>query len=91
MMDESSWRYKFHETALRWLAVKSYSRPKGRSTLAGPLFMQVQTTNRCNGKCVMCPYATTERTGPPATMDRGLYSKMPTLPATWFVGRRGSI
>lgn len=41
-----------------------------------PIVLQVQTINRCNGKCGMCPYPYTVHLQPREVMDDALYSKI---------------
>src|SRR6185436_9344429 len=41
-----------------------------------PVVLQVQTINRCNGKCGMCPYPYTVHLEPREIMDDALYSKI---------------
>ena len=41
-----------------------------------PAVLQVQTINRCNGKCGMCPYPYTVHLQPREVMDDALYSKI---------------
>lgn len=44
--------------------------------LRGPLTAQVQTIDRCNGECAMCPYASLRGTGPPGEIESGLYTRI---------------
>jgi hypothetical protein len=44
--------------------------------LRGPLFVHVQTTDRCNGKCIMCPYPLTRSDGPGHEIESGLYTRI---------------
>src|SRR6185436_6715217 len=41
-----------------------------------PVVLHVQTINRCNGKCGMCPYPYTVHLEPREIMDDALYSKI---------------
>jgi radical SAM protein with 4Fe4S-binding SPASM domain len=41
-----------------------------------PAVLQVQTVNRCNGKCGMCPYPYTVHLQPREVMDDALYTKI---------------
>jgi len=41
-----------------------------------PVVLQVQTINRCNGRCGMCPYPYTIHLEPREIMDEGLYTKI---------------
>lgn len=43
-----------------------------------PAVLQVQTINRCNASCQMCPYPYTVHLEPRAVMDDALYSKIIT-------------
>ena len=43
--------------ALQWRrGLAAFDRKSGRSRLAGPLNLQIQTIDLCNGFCVACPY-----------------------------------
>ncbi len=59
--------------ARRWL---SYDPGRGRSTLRGPTTVQLQTVNRCNGSCIMCPYGASAAVGPAEAMDERLYLRI---------------
>jgi len=54
----------------------SYDPVRGKSRLPGPLTVQVQTVDQCNGSCIMCPYGASGRSGPPNTMDERLYVRL---------------
>jgi radical SAM protein with 4Fe4S-binding SPASM domain len=47
-----------------------------RSASLFPAVLQVQTINRCNGRCGMCPYPYTVHLQPREVMDDALYSKI---------------
>ena len=67
---------------LRWLAKYMLSRWRGydpkrrRSNLSGPLVVQVQTVDRCNGSCIMCPARDSGKSGPPNYMEERLFSRI---------------
>lgn len=54
--------------------ILAYDRGRRRSMLRGPLGVQIQTIDRCNAACLMCPYATTAHQGPAHRMDDALYT-----------------
>jgi len=56
----------------RWVA--AYDDNVRSSVLPGSFSLQVQTIDRCNGKCLMCPYAEKEKSESVNTMDDGLYT-----------------
>jgi len=60
----------------RWRAVRGYDPRRRRTALQGPLHIQLQTVNRCNGACVMCPYGEANPSGPPEVMDNALFSRL---------------
>ena len=41
-----------------------------------PIFFQIQTINRCNANCPMCPYASTTATGTLQTMSDRVFEKL---------------
>ena len=61
---------------LKLKGLRAYSSRRFKTQLPGPLSVQIQTINRCNGSCRMCPYSTLHKLEPPAIMDEMLYSKI---------------
>jgi MoaA/NifB/PqqE/SkfB family radical SAM enzyme len=57
-------------------ALNAYDPKKCKTRLPGPLVIQIQTIDRCNGACRMCPGSTFKRSGPPNLMDAGLYRQI---------------
>jgi MoaA/NifB/PqqE/SkfB family radical SAM enzyme len=57
----------------RWF---SYRPGRRKSSLRGPGAIQVQTVDRCNGACIMCPYSTAAHVGPMRRMDERLYLRI---------------
>jgi len=51
----------------------AYDPVRKRTRLRGPFAVQIQTINRCNASCSMCPYATTQKADTPRRMDEDLY------------------
>ncbi|MBN2373186.1 radical SAM protein [bacterium] len=47
-----------------------------RSLKQGPSKVQLQTIDRCNGSCLMCPYSSELKSGPPNYMEDSLYKKI---------------
>ena len=56
--------------------VRLFDRKQMKMRSAGPALVQIQTVDRCNASCVMCPYSYEEKDGPPARMDDALYEKI---------------
>ena len=52
----------------------SHPRVPGRFP-RGPRFVHIQTSDRCNGKCVMCPYPALRGDGPGREITDGLYTR----------------
>jgi MoaA/NifB/PqqE/SkfB family radical SAM enzyme len=46
------------------------------SRLRGPFSAQIQTVDRCNAACQMCPHRTSQKTGPPYYMEEDLYLRI---------------
>jgi len=60
--------------AARWLKyVRSYDSNTRRSSLPGPLSVQIQTIDRCNASCIMCPYSSVDNSTRANLMDDGLF------------------
>ncbi len=67
---------KLRKLILVNMGIRAYD-PKFRKTnLASPLTVQVQTIDRCNASCIMCPYSSLEKTGPPNIMEEDLYARI---------------
>ena len=57
--------------------LKAYDPRHHRTRLPGPLVVQIQTIDRCNAACIMCPYSTTTKSGgPPRRIDDELYARI---------------
>ncbi|UCB45519.1 MAG: radical SAM protein [Spirochaetota bacterium] len=69
-------RFTFRSVLNKFIGLHSYDPKHSKTKLPGPLFIQVQTIDRCNGSCRMCPYVTIQRSGPPNCMDEELYTKI---------------
>lgn len=59
-----------------WIVNQNLDKWRANRTELFPLLLQVQTINRCNGKCGMCPYPYTVHLQPREVMDDLLYSKI---------------
>ena len=60
--------------AVLWMRdVRSYNPHANRTRLRGPRSVQIQTVNRCNAACIMCPYSSLAKDSPVDLMDDGLY------------------
>jgi MoaA/NifB/PqqE/SkfB family radical SAM enzyme len=53
--------------------ILSYDRIDRNTKLLGPLFIQIQTMDKCNASCIMCPYTIKNTTGSPNYMEGRLY------------------
>lgn len=58
---------------LKWRLSSHYDPKLGKSRLPGPRMIQIQTIDRCNGSCPVCPYSKTQRHGPSNLLDKNLY------------------
>jgi radical SAM protein with 4Fe4S-binding SPASM domain len=58
----------------KWVdAVRSYDIRARQTRLRGPRTVQIQTIDRCNAACVMCPYSTRDKIAQTHVMDDDLY------------------
>lgn len=62
--------------SIKLKGLREYSSRKHRTRLPGPLTVQIQTINRCNGSCGMCPYSALHKSEPLNVMDEMLYSRI---------------
>ncbi len=67
---------KLREAALWMRDVRSYDSHARRTRRQGPAGVQIQTIDRCNAACIMCPYSAFNKAGPANVMDDGLYGKI---------------
>ncbi len=56
--------------------IRAYDPKQRKTSLAGPSQVQVQTIDRCNASCLMCPYSASEKSGQPCYMEEKLYRKI---------------
>ncbi len=56
--------------------IRLFDRKQMKMRSTGPDTIQIQTIDRCNASCVMCPYSYEEKDGPPSLMDDALYEKI---------------
>jgi len=56
--------------------LRAYDPKRRRSRLPGPTSIQIQTTDRCNAACAMCPYSSRVRTGPANEMPDALFTRI---------------
>jgi MoaA/NifB/PqqE/SkfB family radical SAM enzyme len=62
------------QEAARWAReVRAYNPSARRTRLRGPASVQIQTIDRCNAACIMCPYSSMGKTSPANLMDDALY------------------
>ena len=73
---ELGFRIRNVEEQLR--ALGAYDPGRRRIALPGPFSVQIQTVDRCNASCRMCPYSFAERPGPPNQMPAELYERILT-------------
>jgi MoaA/NifB/PqqE/SkfB family radical SAM enzyme len=73
---ELGFRIRGVEEQLRGL--HAYDPRRRRIMLPGPFSVQIQTVDRCNASCRMCPYSLVERPGPPIRMKDELFEKILT-------------
>jgi radical SAM protein with 4Fe4S-binding SPASM domain len=59
-----------------WIVNKNLAAWRANRAQVFPAVLQVQTINRCNGKCGMCPYPYTVHLQPREVMDDVLYTKI---------------
>ncbi|HET9906534.1 MAG TPA: radical SAM protein, partial [Anaerolineales bacterium] len=59
-----------------WIVNKNLDRWRKSRAQLFPVVLQVQTINRCNGKCGMCPYPYTVHLQPREVMDDALFTKI---------------
>jgi MoaA/NifB/PqqE/SkfB family radical SAM enzyme len=65
---------KLRQAAMWMKNVRSYD-PQGRYTrLRGPMWIHIQTIDRCNATCVMCPYSSLSKSASGNVMNDDLYS-----------------
>ena len=64
------------QTAFRKLL--SYDPARRRTRLPGPIYVQLQTVDGCNGACLMCPHAAPTRPGQARVMEPALYERILT-------------
>lgn len=64
------------EAALWMKNLHSYNPHTRRTSLVGPTKVQIQTIDRCNASCIMCPYSSLAKTSSTNTMDDALYIKI---------------
>lgn len=57
-------------------AIRAYHPKRLKTRFRCPAQVQVQTIDRCNASCLMCPYSDSEKTGPPNYMDEALYKRI---------------
>jgi len=53
-----------------------YDTERRRSKLAGPRIAEIQTVDRCNGACPVCPYSNAHVSGAPNYMSEELYLRI---------------
>ena len=57
-------------------ACRAWSPGRRETRLQGPISAAIQTIDRCNAACVMCPYSSLHRQGPPTVMSDELFGRV---------------
>jgi MoaA/NifB/PqqE/SkfB family radical SAM enzyme len=70
----SALSYKLENMYCRYRGTRAFNSKTGTTGLPGPLTVQIQTIDRCNASCVMCPYTNSNKTGPANRMPVELYA-----------------
>lgn len=62
---------------LDWMrGCRGWSPRRRQTRLAGPISAGIQTIDRCNATCPMCPYASIQPQGPPTVMSDELFERV---------------
>jgi len=64
---------KLPQAAMWVKTVRAYDAQNRRTRMAGPRTVHIQTTDRCNAACIMCPYSTVNNSARGNEMDDKLY------------------
>jgi radical SAM protein with 4Fe4S-binding SPASM domain len=72
----SGLQLRLRQVAMFRQGIHAYAEKHRRTLLAGPLAIQVQTIDQCNASCLMCPYSSSKKSGPPNRMEEGLYQRI---------------
>ena len=65
------------QSAASWMrGVRSYDPLARQTRLRGPETIQIQTIDRCNATCIMCPYSSFVKAARANVMDDGLYRQI---------------
>jgi radical SAM protein with 4Fe4S-binding SPASM domain len=67
--------HNLKRAAERMKDVRAYDARTGHPRLRGPRTVQIQTIDRCNATCIMCPYSA-ESKAPTHVMDDDLYRRI---------------
>jgi MoaA/NifB/PqqE/SkfB family radical SAM enzyme len=67
---------KLRDASLWMRNLHSYNPHTRRTSLRGPVRVQIQTIDRCNASCIMCPYSSRAKVSATNTMDDALYIKI---------------
>ena len=67
---------KLHSTAVKMLCVRSYNPKLRQTSMRGPVAIQIQTIDRCNASCLMCPCSSSVKTASAQSMDDRLYRRI---------------
>ncbi len=68
--------YKLKMLSNWFRGYKSYDAVDCRTRLNGPVTIQIQTVNKCNGSCIMCPYSVTASSQSSHYMDMDLFIRI---------------
>jgi len=64
------------EAALWMRDIRAYNPRTRMTSLPGPTMAQIQTIDRCNATCIMCPYSSLAKTAEASPMDDALYLRI---------------
>jgi len=67
---------KLSEAALWMRNVRSYDHRNRRTRLRGPTSVHIQTIDRCNAACIMCPYSSLSNGASGRVIDDDLYVRI---------------
>lgn len=68
--------HRLRDWRRRYAACRAYDEARRRTRLPGPIYVQVQTIDLCNQRCLMCPYSARQGHGSGRRMEAGLYSRI---------------
>jgi radical SAM protein with 4Fe4S-binding SPASM domain len=67
---------KVKDLLMGFRGIRAYHPSLRTTRLPGPVCVQVQTIDRCNASCIMCPYSQRAAFGPANRMNKDLYRRL---------------